>query len=296
MWTLAAAIFFASLLGSMHCVGMCGPLAIWATAGGQARGSIITYHLGRLTTYLSAGLVAGVLGTVVGITGEFAGFQMLAARIAGGLLVVFGVIRLAQLVPRRRATQETSEGVVASINKPSKIAALLQRAKPILASQGPLSRAYFGGVLTTWLPCGWLYLFVLIAAGTGSVVSAVTVMFAFWVGTLPALTGVVLGARTLVPRFKSVVPAAAGVLLVIFGLYTATGRASADLSTMLPPQTLPSLGDVDSMLNVADQPLPCCECEKDAAAGINDGSQPQLTESPGETVTETLSAADPLSE
>ena len=87
MLTLAGAIFLASLLGSMHCVGMCGPLALWATGGGRSRTSVVAYHLGRLTTYLSAGLAAGVLGTALTIGGNAAGLQSLAATLAGGLLV-----------------------------------------------------------------------------------------------------------------------------------------------------------------------------------------------------------------
>ncbi len=253
MLTLASAILIASLLGSMHCVGMCGPLAVWATAGGSRKSSMVAYHLGRLTTYLSAGLAAGVLGSLVAITGDIAGWQSLAARAAGGLLIFFGILRLMRLIPslQRPATAPLA---------PSKIAGWLQRAKPLLADRQPAARAYFGGVLTTWLPCGWLYLFVLIAAGTGGVVTALVVMAAFWLGTLPALTAVVLGARALVPRLKNfnLVPVTAGVLLIFVGLYTATGRAAADLSTMLPPRQIPGEPTVGSLLNQTDQPLPCC--------------------------------------
>ena len=62
---LATAVVTASLLGSMHCVGMCGPLAIWASGGGDqvSRGTLLTstslYHAGRLTTYTLAGCIAG---------------------------------------------------------------------------------------------------------------------------------------------------------------------------------------------------------------------------------------------
>jgi sulfite exporter TauE/SafE len=250
MLTLAAAVVIASLLGSMHCVGMCGPLAIWATGGGN-RLALPAYHVGRLTTYLSAGLVAGVLGSAIAIGGDLAGMQALAAKIAGGLLIVVGIIRLAQLTPAFRRSEEVPL-------KPSRVALWLHRAKPIIANQRPAARAYFGGLLTTWLPCGWLYLFVLVAAGTGGVVEALLVMFAFWLGTLPALTALVLGARSLVPRLRNAVPLIAGVLLILVGLYTATGRASADLSSMLPPQPLQEEKSVFSLLQASEQPLPCC--------------------------------------
>ncbi len=75
-------------------------------------------------------------------------------------------------------------------------------------------------------------------------------MAAFWVGTLPALTAVILGARSLAPRFRSAVPVAAGLLLIATGLYTATGRAAADLSSMVP---------VNDVGELSEQKLPCCE-------------------------------------
>lgn len=251
MLTLAMAVLIASLLGSLHCVGMCGPFALWATAGGSSLGRVAAYHLGRLTTFLSAGLAAGVLGSALSIGGQAAGFQSLAAQLAGGCLIFAGLSRLFSSVPYFRAKSAT-------VAKPSRIAAVLQQAKPLIASRGPAAQAYLGGLLTTWLPCGWLYLFVLAAAGTGDVVLALTVMTAFWVGTLPALTAVTLGARSLIPRLRSLLPIAAGLLLILTGLYTATGRASADLSSIRAPDDR-AIADPYSLVGLADETLPCCE-------------------------------------
>ena len=75
---------------------------------------------------------------------------------------------------------------------------------------------------------------------------------------MPALTAVTLGARQLIPRFQSSLPIIAGVLLIMTGLYTATGRASADLSTMVAPQ-FELDGSADALIHLADEPLPCCE-------------------------------------
>jgi sulfite exporter TauE/SafE len=251
MLTLAAAVLIASLVGSLHCVGMCGPFALWATRGGTSYWGITAYHFGRLTTFLSAGLLAGLLGSAVTIGGDLAGYQSLAAKIAGAMLIFMGLARLLLLLPIFQSKPLAAP-------KPSRIAGLLQKVKPLIASRGPGAQAYFGGLVTTWLPCGWLYLFVLVAAGTGAVVPALIVMAAFWVGTLPALTALTLGARSLIPRFARLLPLAASMLLIITGLYTATGRASADLSAMVPPRVDPQ-ADVTSLIDLADQPLPCCE-------------------------------------
>jgi hypothetical protein len=250
MLTLALAVMAASLLGSLHCVGMCGPFALWATHGSGGRTTIAAYHLGRLTTYLSAGLAAGVLGTAVSLGGELAGLQSLSAKLAGGLLIFLGLSRLLLMLPVFSAAPAAPAG--------SAWASLLQQAKPLLARRGPLAKAYAGGLLTTWLPCGWLYLFVLVAAGTGDVVLALTVMFAFWLGTLPVLTALALGARSLVPKLRGLLPIAAAMLLIATGLYTATGRASADLSALVPPRLRPA-DEVSAWIGLADTPLPCCE-------------------------------------
>ncbi|WP_168564217.1 sulfite exporter TauE/SafE family protein [Crateriforma spongiae] len=254
MTAFLAATVLASVLGSLHCVGMCGPLAIWATDGRSRGTALVAYHLGRLTTYLSAGLMAGLLGSAITIGGDVAGFQMLASKLAGMLLIGMGLWRIFGLLPRNRLTGTREI-------KPSKIAGLLSKAKPVLASRGPIGKAYLGGLLTTWLPCGWLYLFVLMAAGAGTVPGAMATMTAFWIGTLPALTAVVVGAGTLMNRSRVVMPMLAAVLLVLTGLYTATGRASADLASMQPPRLgdQPSAQEVWSATN--DEPLPCCHPE-----------------------------------
>ena len=251
MFALGMAVAVASLLGSLHCVGMCGPLAIWATSEGTKPVTLVSYHLGRLTTYLSAGLMAGLLGSALTIGGDVAGLQSLAAMIAGGILILIGIVRIARMLPmfQRKAV---------GLPKPSRIAGWLHHAKPLLASRGPLGRSYLAGLFTTWLPCGWLYLFVLIAAGTGGVLSALAVMLAFWIGTLPALTGLVLGAGSLMKRSTTVMPIAASLLLIATGLYTATGRASADLTSIVPPNTA-NLHGPASLISLPDEPLPCCQ-------------------------------------
>jgi sulfite exporter TauE/SafE len=99
---------------------------------------------------------------------------------------------------------------------------------------------------------------VLIAAGTGQVAHAVAVMAAFWLGSLPALTALALGARKLIPRFQSSLPVIASILLIVTGLYTATGRASADLSTMVAP-SVELDSSPDALIPLADQRLPCCD-------------------------------------
>ena len=104
MWVLFSAILLASLLGSTHCVGMCGPLALWASGSTeQTRGRVAwnatLYHSGRLVTYTLMGLLAGAIGQLVDLGGQTIGLRMMAARIVGGFMIFVGVLRLVALLP-----------------------------------------------------------------------------------------------------------------------------------------------------------------------------------------------------
>ncbi|TWT82666.1 hypothetical protein CA13_41290 [Planctomycetes bacterium CA13] len=253
MFTLGMAVFVASLIGSLHCIGMCGPLALWVTGGGASRATITSYHLGRLATYMIAAVAAGILGAAVSFGGDMVGFQSAAAKVAGILLVLVGLYRLALLHPRL-------SGFVTPSSGPSTVASVLQKAKPLIERRGANGKAFLGGLITTWLPCGWLYLFVLVAAGTGSVVTAMVVMFAFWIGTLPALTTMLVGIQSLTPKLRSALPIATSLLLIVTGLYTVTGRAAVDVSTLVSPKLAEEITPT-SLIDLTDEPLPCCAAE-----------------------------------
>ena len=260
MIALAMAVAVASLLGSLHCVGMCGPLALWVTSGGSSKATIIAYHVGRLTTYLIAAFAAGLLGAAVSFGGDMVGFQAAAAKVAGTMLVAVGVYRLTQLHPRFARS--------ASSSGPSVVASTLKKARPLLEKRSAVGKAFLGGLITTWLPCGWLYLFVLVAAGTGSIFSSVLVMSAFWIGTIPALTTMLVGIQSLTPKMQSMLPVAASLLLIVTGLYTVTGRAAVDVSSLTSPQ-IPSELTATSLVDLADQPLPCCQGTESLDSSIN---------------------------
>ncbi len=255
MTAILIAVMTASLLGSLHCVGMCGPLAVWAIGAndGQAKRrrapAMLAYHAGRLTTYLSAGLVAGSVGSALTVGGDVAGIQSAAAKVAGGLMIAVGLWRLASMFWSAKTPAVGGAGM-------HRVALpLMRRLGPAMRTMDPATRAFAGGLVTTWLPCGWLYLFVLAAAGSGSVPAAVMMMAAFWAGTLPALTGVMIGASGLVRKAPRLTTLMVAVLLIGTGTYTATGRAAADLTTLSFDQSNDVIGNIEG---VSGQPLPCC--------------------------------------
>lgn len=215
------AVLIASLLGSAHCVGMCG--GIIACCIGQSelssRLTQVLYHLGRLFTYLILGALAGYLGQTVDHWGDLLGIQRIAAIGSGILLIASGVIKLlrsnTRLGPNKFSALTTGSKFLTTL-----YALVFRSAK--LPNWG--LRAFLIGALSTLLPCGWLYSFVAVAAGSSSAFNGTLIMLAFWLGTVPALSffGSVTGVLT--GRAQRYIPSVTATLLIVAGLFALSTR------------------------------------------------------------------------
>lgn len=215
MWELVLAVAVASLLGSVHCAGMCGPFVALLAPPGRPRLAIdATYQAGRLSGYVALGAVAGALGAALDLSGAAFGLQRLALVAGGAGLVAFGLVTLAGTLGlelgRRRG--------------PGRLARLTRGLQARAARAEPRRRAALVGLSTSLLPCGWLYAFVLSAAATGSPAHGALAMAAFWVGSVPALTAVGVAARRLLGPLQRRAPALGALLLVALGLAALGGR------------------------------------------------------------------------
>ncbi len=88
----------------------------------------------------------------------------------------------------------------------------------------PTQRALAIGLLTTLLPCGWLYAFALTAAGTGSPIYGAVVMAVFWVGTLPVLVSLGASVQLALGVLGKRLPVLCAMALIAVGLMTIGGR------------------------------------------------------------------------
>jgi uncharacterized protein len=93
-----------------------------------------------------------------------------------------------------------------------------------MREQPPALRAMVVGLVTTLLPCGFLYAYVTIAAGTGSPLRGVLVMAAFWAGTVPVMAGLGAAAGRVLAPLRLRLPALSASALVLIGLLTVTGK------------------------------------------------------------------------
>lgn len=215
MMVLVGSVLAASLLGSPHCAAMCGPLTcLYTGGGGRQRGAHLAYNLGRLASYLLLGAAAGLAGTGLNRLGAFAGVPRVAAVVAGALMVLWGGLTIAS------ALGVTVPGTA----PPPAFRRLLSRVVSRFQDRPPVARAGALGLLTTLLPCGWLYAFVATAAGTGSAASGMLVMAAFWLGTVPVMAAVGLTAQRALGPLRRRLPVVTAAALVIIGLLTIAGR------------------------------------------------------------------------
>jgi len=225
---LLVTVFAASLVGSLHCVGMCGPfVAFYSGADGSAGTRRLVSHGvysgARLASYVVLGVAAGSLGAVLDLAGSLAGIQRVAAVVAGVVMVVWGVLALLQARGVRIFSHTAGAGPLGR---------LVRRGFSLVGNKPPLIRAGLVGLLSGLLPCGWLWAFLITAAGTGSAGSGAAVMAAFWLGTVPALVAVGLGAQLIGGPLRRHVPAVTAILLVALGIYAIVGRPASATAAM----------------------------------------------------------------
>ena len=229
MNALIAGVFVSSLLGSLHCAGMCGPLvaAYAGMPGVDARwrrraSAHAAYNAGRLAAYVVLGALAGTLGAAVNRAAAWAGVSRAAAIVSGSLIALWGahaaLVALGVRLPRRAS--------------PSPLARVLGGSMRAVAGWPQATRAAVLGLGSALLPCGWLYAFVVTAAGTGGALGGSVVMAVFWTGTLPVMLAFGEAVRTLSGPLRRHVPVACAVVLIVMGLLTVLGRSARGPFTM----------------------------------------------------------------
>ena len=240
MIALASSVLAASLVGSLHCAGMCGGIAACAGGVGEcsARRSALAsgiYHVSRGASYAGVGMLAGAVGQAVDGGGALVGMQRVAAIAAGLMVALVGVALLARASGAGAATGMPAPAWLARI-----VAAIHRRALGL----APPQRAAAIGLASVLLPCGWLWAFAAVAAGTGVWWQGGVVMIAFWIGTVPVLAALGAGVASLGGAQRRWVTALAGAAMVAVGVHTAFVRAPlaqrALATAALPSAELPS--------------------------------------------------------
>lgn len=164
--------FFIGLFGSVHCIGMCGPLAFAVPSFHSSWWLVVadkfTYNAGRVITYSFLGLLIGLLGRQLWL----AGLQQGVSVLSGALIITAGLSRLLKV----KFTQSRfMPKVLAPVNR------LINYALKHKAGHLAI------GMLNGFLPCGFVYLALVGAVNTATPVAAAQYMFWFGVGTFPLM-------------------------------------------------------------------------------------------------------------
>jgi sulfite exporter TauE/SafE len=189
---------------------MCGALAILSGQGGRARLQM-WFHAGRLGVYALLGAAAGAVGHGLDTLGALAGVERVASLVAV-LAVAVTFFGRAKAAPRLAGPRALIMQLLRGVTSPSVRAGML-------------------GLVTAFVPCGWLYLWVATAAATGGVLQGAAVMVVLGLGAMPALLGANRLATWLrrgpLARHPRIV--AAGAIAVLLCTVTLRGVAVAQL-------------------------------------------------------------------
>lgn len=201
------------LISSMHCIGMCGPIAMMLPLDrrnpARKAAQLLLYHSGRITAYASLGLVFGLMGKGF----YMAGLQQNLSIIAGVAMIIVAV------VPEKHFARY-------NFSKP--VYRVISKVKTSLGAQFRKqgNKAMFvTGVLNGYLPCGLVYAALFGAIAMQGISGGIVYMMLYGLGTIPMMSAVVYASgfigsnmRNLMAKAVPYAAALIGILFVVRGL------------------------------------------------------------------------------
>lgn len=201
------------LLGSLHCIGMCGPIAFMlpVSRDNKLRKAlqVILYHVGRLAAYSLIGLIFGLIGRSLNLFGLQ---QQLSIWVGLAMIIII-------LLPSKRLRRYSFTGPITMAI--ARVKSSLGRALKKKSPDTFLTIGFLNGLL----PCGLIYMAVFGAIATGSTAKGSLYMMIFGLGTVPLMTsaiyfsGMLTGLmRKQIQRFIPLLIVIIGVLFILRGL------------------------------------------------------------------------------
>jgi sulfite exporter TauE/SafE len=205
-------IFLGGLLGSSHCIGMCGALAFSVGMGAQRFAGNIArqaaYSLGRLTTYAFLGAAAGFIGWTLNRQTAISLNLQASLALLSGLFLIWQGLRSAGALPSRLFHRSTGDFCPAR-----------SAFATFLTSPG-WHNAFLAGLLTGFLPCGLVYAYLALAAAGGALPAGALAMVVFGLGTMPLMILTGIGATALSLAARRNVLRVAAVCVIVTGVLT----------------------------------------------------------------------------
>lgn len=198
--------FILGLLGSFHCVGMCGPIAFVLPLDRKSKSrrfwQIILYHTGRIFTYSLIGLLFGILGRGLYLFG-----LQQKISIITGVLMIGAVILAAFSIKTNRFTNPLYR-IISKLK--NKLGIALKKKSP--------DTFLTIGFLNGFLPCGLVYMAVFGALAAGNLFQSSLYMILFGLGTVPLMTTAVYFGNFLTLRLRQRIRKVIPVFVVVIGV------------------------------------------------------------------------------
>ncbi|AUS06068.1 sulfite exporter TauE/SafE family protein [Pseudotamlana carrageenivorans] len=203
---MLASAFILGLLGSFHCVGMCGPIAFMLPVDRNNPVKKVTqifiYHVGRMLSYAIIGLIFGFIGKQLYLFG----FQQQLSIVIGGLMILFAII------PQKTLNSfQVSKPIYRVI---SKVKSALGKAFKKKTYDTFLTIGFLNG----FLPCGLVYMAVFAAIASGNTASGTIYMAVFGLGTIPLMTTAIYFSQFLKGKARQRIQNLIPVFIVLIGL------------------------------------------------------------------------------
>lgn len=163
--------FVAGIFSITHCSVMCGPLVV------VFRDRRYAYHGGRIAGYTAVGAVLGTIGMSIDRAGSIMTFQNLSIYLSGGLLILYGLIRM---LPGNIWKRVPSAGFLYT---PARWISSVRASRTLPAGLS----VFLAGALSALIPCAILYPLWALAAGSGTPAYGAGMALAFVTGTIPGL-------------------------------------------------------------------------------------------------------------
>ncbi len=212
------------LMGSFHCAGMCGPIAIALPLHGNTvpqkiYGGVL-YNLGRTLTYGVMGAIFGLLGQGV----EMIGFQQKISVIMGSIMIIS--VLFPALFKNQYSMEKSWFSVVGKLK--STIGQMF--------SIRSFRSLFLIGLLNGLLPCGLVYMAIAGAIGTGEVVLGSLYMILFGLGTIPMMLSISLAGNIMSVAIRKKINQLIPVLVVIVGIFFILRGLSLGIPYLSPPK------------------------------------------------------------
>lgn len=202
-------VFLIGILGSIHCVGMCGGFALTIAQASKHRNGFLTrqlsYYAGKTLTYVFLGILAGGMGATLGSL--FRESQQVFSVAVGIILIVIGAglvgwIRPVNLLGNVFRLRSYSRAIGRLMQKKSKIA------------------SFSVGIMNGFLPCGLVYAALALAAASESAYAGALQMGVFGLATIPALFLVASAGALMKPVWRNRLTHISGGVVMALGVIT----------------------------------------------------------------------------